>query len=66
MGIMSSLDSGGDACGNIMAGRLFVTREGEPLKRCRFQAQTKVLLAGFEGIQGWNNPHRRHSSLGAC
>jgi putative transposase len=57
---MSSLGFGGD----IMAERLFATREGEPLKRRRFKAQTKALLAVFEWIEGWYNPHCRHSSLG--
>ena len=64
MGIMSSLGFGGDAYDNIMAERLFATREGEPLKRRRFNAQTKAHLAVFVWIEGWYNPHRRHSSLG--
>jgi transposase InsO family protein len=32
--------------------------------RHRFQTQAEARLAIFEFIEGWYNPHRRHSALG--
>jgi hypothetical protein len=31
--------------------------------RCRFKTQIEARMAVFEFIEGWYNPHRRHSAL---
>ena len=64
MGIMPSMGSVGDAYDNAMAESFFATLERELLNRRRFKTQTEVRMAVFEWIEGWYNPHRRHSSLG--
>ena len=61
---MPSLGSVGDAYDNAMAESLFATLERELLDRRRFKTQADAKLAVFEWIEGWYNPHRRHSSLG--
>jgi transposase InsO family protein len=42
----------------------FATLERELLNRRRFKSQAEAKMAVFEWIEGWYNPHRRHSSLG--
>jgi putative transposase len=64
MGVMPSMGSVGDAYDNAMAESFFATLERELLNRRRFKAQTEARMAVFEWIEGWYNPHRRHSSLG--
>jgi putative transposase len=64
MGVMPSMGSVGDAYDNAMAESFFATLERELLNRRRFKTQTEARLAVFEWIEGWYNPHRRHSSLG--
>lgn len=64
MNVMPSMGSVGDAYDNAMAESLFATLEKELLDRRRFQTQSEARLAVFEWIEGWYNPHRRHSSLG--
>ncbi len=61
---MPSMGSVGDAYDNAMAESFFATLERELLNRRRFKTQTEARLAVFEWIEGWYNPHRRHSSLG--
>ena len=34
------------------------------LERHRFKTQVEARLAVFDFIEGWYNPHRRHSALG--
>jgi putative transposase len=63
-GVMPSMGSVGDAYDNAMAESFFATLERELLNRRRFKTQTEARLAVFEWIEGWYNPHRRHSSLG--
>src|SRR5690606_23668644 len=38
--------------------------EREVLNRRRFKSQAEARMAIFEWIEGWYNPHRRHSGLG--
>ena len=64
MGVMPSMGSVGDAYDNAMAESFFATLEREVLSRNRFKNPTEARLAVFEWIEGWYNPHRRHSSLG--
>lgn len=47
-----------------MAESFFATLERELLNRRRFKTQTEARMAVFEWLEGWYNPHRRHSSLG--
>ena len=49
---------------NAMAESFFATLEREVLNRRRFRSQAEARMAVFEWIEGWYNPHRRHSSLG--
>lgn len=64
MGVVPSVGSVGDAYDNAMAESFFATLECELLDRRRFQTQAEAKLAVFEYIEGFYNPHRRHSSLG--
>jgi putative transposase len=64
MGVMPSMGSVGDAYDNAMAESFFATLEKELLNRRRFKTQAEARMAVFEWIEGWYNPHRRHSSLG--
>ena len=60
---MPSMGSVGDAYDNAMAESFFATLERELLNRRRFTTQIEARMAVFEWIEGWYNPHRRHSSL---
>jgi putative transposase len=63
-GVMPSMGSVGDAYDNAMAESFFASLERELLNRRRFKSQAEAKMAIFEWIEGWYNPHRRHSSLG--
>lgn len=63
-GIVPSMGSVGDAYDNAMAESFFATLEREVLNRRRFRSQAEARLAVFQWLEGWYNPHRRHSSLG--
>ena len=63
MGVRPSMGSVGDAYDNALCESFFATLECELLDRRRFQAQAEARLAVFEYIEGWYNPHRRHSAL---
>ena len=62
--VMPSMGSVGDAYDNAMAESLWASLERELLDRRRFRTQAEARMAVFEWIEGWYNPHRRHSSLG--
>jgi putative transposase len=64
MNVRPSMGSVGDAYDNAMAESFFATIECELLERRPFKTQTEARLAIFEFIEGWYNPHRRHSALG--
>lgn len=64
MGVMPSVGSVGDAYDNAMAESFFATLECELLDRRCFHTQSQAKLAIFEWLEGWYNPHRRHSSIG--
>jgi len=53
----------GDAYDNALCESFFATLECELLDRTRFKTQVDTRLAVFEFIEGWYNPHRRHSAL---
>ena len=63
-GIKPSMGSVGDAYDNAMAESFFATLEREVIDRHRFRSQIEARMAVFKWIEGWYNPHRRHSSLG--
>ena len=63
-GVMPSMGTVGDAYDNAMAESFFATLEREVLNRRRFRSQAEARMAVFEWIEGWYNPHRRHSGLG--
>ena len=53
----------GDCYDNAMCESFFATLECALLDRQRFRTQAEARMAVFEFIDGWYNPHRRHSSL---
>jgi putative transposase len=58
------MGSVGDAYDNAMCESFFATLECELLDRRRFRSQAEARMAVFTFIEGWYNPHRRHSGLG--
>jgi hypothetical protein len=52
-----------DAYDNAMCESFFATLECELLDRTRFRTHADARMAVFEYIEGWYNPHRRHSAL---
>jgi putative transposase len=63
-GVRPSMGSVGDAYDNAMAESFFATLECELLDRQRFATPAEAEPIVFEWIEGWYNPHRRHSALG--
>jgi putative transposase len=63
-GIRPSMGSVGDCFDNAMCESFFATLECELLDRRRFETQAEAKMAIFDFIEGWYNPHRRHSSIG--
>ena len=62
-GVRPSMGSVGDAYDNAMCESFFATLECELLDRRRFKNHIEARMAIFEFIEGWYNPHRRHSAL---
>lgn len=63
-GIMQSMGSRGDAYDNAEAESVMSTIKNELVNRHRFKTRDEARLAVFSFIEGFYNPHRRHSSLG--
>jgi putative transposase len=63
-GVRPSMGSVGDCYDNAMCESFFATLECELLDRSRFRSHREAGLAIFDFIEGWYNPHRRHSALG--
>ncbi len=63
-GVRPSMGSVGDCFDNAMAESFFATLECELLDRSTFRTRVEAERAIFEFIEGWYNPHRRHSALG--
>jgi putative transposase len=63
-GVRPSMGSVGDCFDNAMCESFFATLECELLERKRFRTQAQAKMAVFDFIEGWYNPHRRHSALG--
>jgi putative transposase len=64
MGVHLSRGTVGDAYDNAMAESFFATLECELLNRRTFHTHVEARTAIFRYIEGWYNPHRRHSALG--
>jgi putative transposase len=64
MGVRPSRGAVGSAYDNAMAESFFATLECELLHRRCFHSQAEARVAVFRYIEGWYNPHRRHSALG--
>ncbi len=61
------MGSAGDCYDNAMAENFFATLECELLaRRKKFKDLKEAKRAVFEYIEGWYNPHRRHSSIEYC
>ena len=63
-GIMASMGSRGDAYDNAAAESFMATIKTELVHRQRFKTRDAARLAVFRYIEGFYNPHRRHSALG--
>jgi putative transposase len=63
-GVRPSMGSVGDAYDNAMCESFFASLECELLDRRGFPTHTEARQALFRYIEGWYNPHRRHSALG--
>ena len=63
-GIQPSMGSVGDCYDNAMCESFNATLECELLVKSRFKDRREAALAVFQFIEGWYNPHRRHTSIG--
>jgi len=63
-GVRPSMGSVGDCYDNALCESFFATLECELLDRQAFASRGAARVAVFEFIEGWYNPHRRHSSIG--
>ncbi|MGH7498242.1 MAG: IS3 family transposase [Gemmatimonadales bacterium] len=64
LGVRPSRGAVGSAYDNAMAESFFATLECERLDRRTYRTHTEARLDLFHSIEGWYNPHRRHSALG--
>ena len=62
-GVRSSMGSVGDRFDNAVCESFFATLGCELLDRSSFRTQVEARMAIFEFIEGWYNPHRRHSAI---
>ena len=63
-GIAISMGRRGDAYDNAVAESFFATLETELLMRTSFANRDQARSGVFDYIEGFYNPHRRHSSIG--
>lgn len=61
--VKPSMGSVGDPYDNALCESFFASLECELLDRYVFKSQSEARLAIFKYIEGWYNPHRRHSAL---
>ena len=64
LGVRPPMGSRGDADANAMAESFSATLEVGLLAKHRFASHVEARLAISRYIEGWYNPHRRHSVLG--
>ena len=53
----------GECCDNARCESFFATLECELIDRTRFPTHATTRRELFDCIEGWYNPHRRHSAL---
>ena len=63
-GIRPSMGSVGDCYDNALCESFFATLECELIDRVTFKNHTDAEMQIFDFVEGWYNPHRRHSALG--
>lgn len=63
-GVRPSMGSVGDCFDNAMCESFNATLECELLVKHRFKNQREAALAVFDFIEGYYNPHRRHTAIG--
>jgi putative transposase len=63
-GVRLSTGTAGDCYDNAMCESFFATLECELIDRYRFASHSEAQRAIFSFIEGFYNPHRRHSALG--
>ncbi len=64
LGVRPSRGTVGDAYDNAMAESFFATLECERLDRRIYRTHAEARMDLFQYLEGWYNPHRRHSALG--
>lgn len=57
------MGSTGDCYDNAMCESFFATLECELIDRTTFKNRKQAEMEIFHFIEGWYNPHRRHSSI---
>ncbi len=62
-GVRPSMGAAGDCYDNAMCESFFATLECELINRRSFRTHKEARLAIFSYVEGWYNPHRRHSSI---
>jgi len=62
-GVRPSMGSVGDCYDNALCESFFATLECELLDRNTFHTPSEARQAVFAFIEGWYNPHRRHSAI---
>lgn len=62
-GVQVSMGSVGDCFDNALCESFFATLECELLDRVAYATRSEARLSIFDYIEGWYNPHRRHSAL---
>lgn len=62
-GIRPSMGSVGDCFDNALCESFFATLECELLDRTSFRTPAEARPVVFQFIEGWYNPHRRHSAI---
>lgn len=62
--VRPSMGSAGDCYDNALCESFFATLECELIDRRTFRTKAEARMAVFTFIEGWYNPHRRHSGLG--
>lgn len=63
-GVRPSMGAVGHCYDNALCESFFATLECELLDRSAFITRPAAEMALFDFIEGWYNPHRRHSSIG--
>jgi putative transposase len=62
-GVRPSMGSVGDCYDNALCESFFATLECELLDRSSFHTPAEARQEVFQFIEGWYNPHRRHSGI---